>query len=110
MAKILFFVFASLNAEITVVTKEKDAKDPREGHSPEYNRLMAHRLFTDEACRACLIDNYTLPDRPRAMTAWRALRSQPPLTRSTRRFVTLGKSFAPWHVLTRISLGVERAD
>jgi hypothetical protein len=42
LAKILFFVFVCLNAEITVVTKVKDPKDPREGHSPEYNRLMAH--------------------------------------------------------------------
>jgi hypothetical protein len=40
LAKILFFVYVCLNAEITVVTKEKD--DPRKGHSPEYNRLMAH--------------------------------------------------------------------
>jgi hypothetical protein len=39
LAKILFFVYVCLNAEITVVTKEKD---PRKGHSPEYNRLMVH--------------------------------------------------------------------
>jgi hypothetical protein len=39
LAKILFVVYVCLNAEITVVTKEKD---PRKGHSPEYNRLMAH--------------------------------------------------------------------
>ena len=39
LAKILFFAFVCLNAEIAVVIKEKD---PRKGHSPEYNRLMAH--------------------------------------------------------------------
>jgi hypothetical protein len=42
LAKILFFIYVCLNAEITVVIKEKDPKDPRESHSPEYNRLMAH--------------------------------------------------------------------